>query len=269
MALITCPECGAQISSTAKKCIKCGVPLESDQPAVSNTVATSSSEKKSNSKIIFGVLGGVIILLVAGVAYFITHQGPSLAELEAKEKVKQDSVRKIDSMFDAVEMKKSMEDALLAADDSAANTLSQQASDEAHAPADSFNRDLSYVRKYIGKYPQDGLFNDNEIMTRVKLLVGRKYYLLKENLSVVEPGEKDGTFFIQRGIAPHQGGSEEGIIVIDMGEGYIYAGIISDNIGFHQVYSEENSMYPYLGIFKKWLDDHYQNCSAPMDSTAY
>lgn len=43
MALITCPECGKQISDKAPACIHCGYPLQ-EQPPV--TTATVSNSKK-------------------------------------------------------------------------------------------------------------------------------------------------------------------------------------------------------------------------------
>ena len=43
MALITCPECGKQISDKAPACIHCGYPMQ-EQPPV--TTATVSNSKK-------------------------------------------------------------------------------------------------------------------------------------------------------------------------------------------------------------------------------
>ena len=45
MALITCPECGKQISDKAPACIHCGYPLQ-EQPPINNTASSASNSKK-------------------------------------------------------------------------------------------------------------------------------------------------------------------------------------------------------------------------------
>lgn len=45
MALITCPECGKQISDKAPACIHCGYPLQQEQQTVPTTAAVSISKK--------------------------------------------------------------------------------------------------------------------------------------------------------------------------------------------------------------------------------
>lgn len=66
MALIKCPECGAEISDKSDKCVKCGCPLK-------------SNDKKKNSKpIIFGIV--ILLLLVVTVFVFVSRNKKTVIE---------------------------------------------------------------------------------------------------------------------------------------------------------------------------------------------
>jgi hypothetical protein len=60
MALITCPDCGKQISEQAASCINCGRPLRSElvgQPAAGSAEATKKGQQRSKLRT---DLGGAI-----------------------------------------------------------------------------------------------------------------------------------------------------------------------------------------------------------------
>ena len=57
MALIKCPECGKEISDTAKNCINCGYVLKEDAPAPQPTIVNVEAPKKEKSAKNFLVIG--------------------------------------------------------------------------------------------------------------------------------------------------------------------------------------------------------------------
>lgn len=70
MALITCPECGKEVSDTANNCPNCGYPIAqkevTDNP-VSSTIASNAPKKKFPLKAIVGAC--LLIVLIVGVAF--------------------------------------------------------------------------------------------------------------------------------------------------------------------------------------------------------
>lgn len=74
MALITCPDCGKQISEQAASCIHCGRPLKSDlvgQPSAGSAEATKKGQQRSKLRTDLGsaiALVGLSIAVVVGMA---------------------------------------------------------------------------------------------------------------------------------------------------------------------------------------------------------
>ena len=64
MALIKCPECGKEISDKAGACPHCGCPIGNTEQATQNNVGKSN---KGSNKII---IGGVIVVAIAGIGYY-------------------------------------------------------------------------------------------------------------------------------------------------------------------------------------------------------
>ncbi len=68
MALITCPECGKEISNTAESCPHCGYILKKDtQP---RTQSTSLNDKEANPVLGAILIAGGIFILIFGLIAF-------------------------------------------------------------------------------------------------------------------------------------------------------------------------------------------------------
>lgn len=70
MALIKCPDCGANVSSKAPSCIQCGCPISGSQKApTQNTYATTqetSKKLKSHQLVSIFMVGLGVFLFVLG-----------------------------------------------------------------------------------------------------------------------------------------------------------------------------------------------------------
>ena len=70
MALITCPDCGKELSDQAPTCPNCGRPFREAQPQVAPPQAKPQVIKKSSSNSgCIGIIFGLIILVVFGYAF--------------------------------------------------------------------------------------------------------------------------------------------------------------------------------------------------------
>lgn len=81
MALITCPECGKEISDVVKACPHCGYPIVSEekQSVPSNTpqqveVVSVKVNPQKTKKIIIGAIAAVVLIAVCALAVVITNQ---------------------------------------------------------------------------------------------------------------------------------------------------------------------------------------------------
>lgn len=83
---------------------------------------------------------------------------------------------------------------------------------------------------------------------RIEKLVGNDYNKLLKNIQVSSCAERNGSEVIISGIAPHSGGSEEGIISINTATDLINIGILS---GGNITYYSEDKSKPSLAI-QKW-----------------
>lgn len=71
MALIDCPNCGAQISEYATKCNKCAHSLSTNNTVVQNRTNETKVIKKSSNSSAFLII--LLILIVSGIAYYFYH----------------------------------------------------------------------------------------------------------------------------------------------------------------------------------------------------
>lgn len=71
MALIKCPECGKEISDTAKNCIHCGYVLKEDNNTVQPQTVIIAPEKGKSAKKSLNI--GVIIFLVFSIFFIILN----------------------------------------------------------------------------------------------------------------------------------------------------------------------------------------------------
>ena len=71
MALIKCPECGAEISDKSDKCMKCGFPLK------------SNAKNMNNKLIIFGIV--IVLLLVVTIFVFVSKNEKTVIEGKYKD----------------------------------------------------------------------------------------------------------------------------------------------------------------------------------------
>lgn len=80
MALISCPKCGKQISSTASVCPHCGNNLVSEQPKVTSfqpdgMAGQAAANRSRTGPIIIGAV--VVVALIGLVLYFLVFKGKS------------------------------------------------------------------------------------------------------------------------------------------------------------------------------------------------
>lgn len=71
MALIKCPECGKEISDTAKNCIHCGYVLKEDNNIVQPQTVVIAPEKGKSAKNSLNI--GVIIFLIISSAFILLN----------------------------------------------------------------------------------------------------------------------------------------------------------------------------------------------------
>ena len=62
MALVSCPDCGAQVSDTAVVCPQCGFPLRRD--VLSRTAAGRASSGGNTAGIVIGVVAAGLMVVV-------------------------------------------------------------------------------------------------------------------------------------------------------------------------------------------------------------
>src|SRR5215218_455409 len=67
MALVSCPDCGAQVSDTAIVCVQCGFPLRCDALAASTGRGGGSSPRNTAGIIMAVVVAGFFGIVVIGI----------------------------------------------------------------------------------------------------------------------------------------------------------------------------------------------------------
>jgi len=85
MALVSCPDCGAQVSDTAVVCPQCGFPLRRD--ALARTTAGRGGSGSNTAGIVIGVVAaGLVVLVVLGILAAIAIPRFVMATGRAKER---------------------------------------------------------------------------------------------------------------------------------------------------------------------------------------
>ena len=104
---------------------------------------------------------------------------------------------------------------------------------------------LNYLKEFIGTYKDEKIYADKYINQKMKDLFKTEINHLTKNLSVRGPIDFISGNIVISGNAPHQGGSEMGILCINLYNGEISGAIYSNqNI---DIYSHEEK-YQYLPI---------------------
>ena len=109
--------------------------------------------------------------------------------------------------------------------------------------AETNKKKLGYLKVYVNTYNDEKIFNDKFVSKSLQKLLGKEKSHLLENLSVRGPIDMISGELVISGIAPHQGGSEEGIVSINIYSGEITA-VIYSNKKF-KIYTHQNK-YDYL-----------------------
>src|SRR4051794_21788226 len=85
MAIVSCPDCGAQVSDTAVVCPQCGFPLRRD--VLSRTTAGRSGSGSNTAGIVIGVVAaGFVMVVVIGILAALAIPRFAMATSRAKEK---------------------------------------------------------------------------------------------------------------------------------------------------------------------------------------
>jgi len=108
---------------------------------------------------------------------------------------------------------------------------------------------IKLISEYIDKY-QDDKFT-TLIKPELQKLVGIDYDTLTNNISVAGPIKKEGQFIVIDGLAPHSGGFDEGIIVVDIDNGILSAAIMKNGNKIDR-YSDIQDKEDYPDLIKFW-----------------
>ncbi|MDP1726238.1 MAG: hypothetical protein Q8M15_05600 [Bacteroidota bacterium] len=111
-------------------------------------------------------------------------------------------------------------------------------------PSNSISNNLDFLKKLNGKYPYEVKLFDNSILKqRLKKLLGNsRYNFLKETWAVETPMEFANNIFVASGCQAHNCGSTNFIIVVDLTNNVMYAGIREEDKV--KTYSEDGSNSP-------------------------
>ncbi len=85
---------------------------------------------------------------------------------------------------------------------------------------------LAHLAPYIGTYEYDAVLDDATVQTALRDLVGEKLPIFRRNLSVSGPIDFSSGNLVLSGLAPHQGGAEEAMILIKIYDGTVRAGLL-------------------------------------------
>ena len=113
----------------------------------------------------------------------------------------------------------------------------------------SFQADkIKSIEGFVGKH-QDVRFHAL-IGPELQRLVGSDYHTLIDNMAVSEGIRKEGRYIVVSGNAPLSGGSDEGVVVIDVKTGIMSAAIMKNRrvCRFSDIKGEED----YPDLIKCW-----------------
>ena len=86
---------------------------------------------------------------------------------------------------------------------------------------------LGHLSQYIGTYHYDAVLDDPKVAAALHALAGSASRILRANLNVVAPIEFVDECLVLQGNAPHEGGSEEAMVLIKPYDGTVRAALAS------------------------------------------
>jgi hypothetical protein len=126
---------------------------------------------------------------------------------------------------------------------------------------------FGYLEGFVGKHKnvQELFSKDESIKKGIEDLARDQIVDLYRNLSTSGPIDMISGDLVFSGNAPHKGGEEMGIIVIELYNGNIHAAIYSNSTTY--IFSDKKK-FKYLPVaLKKWIylvnSDYYKNKKAP------
>ena len=91
--------------------------------------------------------------------------------------------------------------------------------------------DLNFLKAYNGEYAQNiKLFSNLKFTTRLKMLIGTRYKMVKDTCQVEVPIVIENSQFIAEACQPHNCSSTNYIIIYDFQSGILYAGIRKEDV---------------------------------------
>ena len=123
--------------------------------------------------------------------------------------------------------------------------LSITASSKVRDTKDFKKGKLGHLSKYIGTYNYDAILDDTVVKENLKTLVGEKELAtIRQNLGVIGPIEFIETSLVLSGQAPHEGGSEEAMVFVELSDGTVRAGLLHEKKV--TIYAKDSS-YEFIG----------------------
>ena len=131
-------------------------------------------------------------------------------------------------------------------------------------PTDWSTWKLGHLSRYIGSDDYETVFNDPFVRRAMKDLLGNNVSLFLRNIQVRGPIGFEGFGLVLDGNKPHEGDKESAVLIVDLYDGEIHAGIMSK--GKITVYSKA-LRYAHLPIairqWVQWQVNHHLFMSEP------
>jgi hypothetical protein len=111
-------------------------------------------------------------------------------------------------------------------------------------------KDISFLRAYDGKYPQEvGLLDNDKIKGRLEKMLGARYLFVKDSMGVETPITIADSTFSATGCQKHNCSETNFIIVVDLSKNLMFVGIRQN--GKIETYSEDGSKHPYIELWEQ------------------
>jgi hypothetical protein len=88
------------------------------------------------------------------------------------------------------------------------------------------NGTLGHLAPHIGTYRYDAVLGDPAVKAALEKLAGADLPVIVANLAVAGPIDFVGGHLVLRGLAPHQGGEEEAMVLVKIYDGSVRAGLL-------------------------------------------